>query len=124
MFDRLGQIVYGLEAGSADKVMEAAIEAGAEDVETEEGGEDDEPARHVIFSAFEDLNTVALALEASLGPARSTGIVWRPKTLAPVGGDAAAALLKLLEALDEDEDVQGVYGNYEISEEELSRLAG
>jgi YebC/PmpR family DNA-binding regulatory protein len=125
MFDRLGQIVYGLDVGTADRVMEAAIDAGAEDVESDEASEDeDDRPRHVIFAAFEDLNAVVEALETSLGPALSTGIVWRPKSLTPVTGDAAANLLKLLEALDEDEDVQDVFGNYEIGEEELAKLAG
>ena len=79
-FDRMGQITYAAKAGSEDKVMEAAIEAGADDVESDEDG-------HTVWTAFEDLNEVAQALEATLGEAKSTRIVWRPKSLTPVTGD-------------------------------------
>ena len=97
--------------------MEAAIEAGAEDVASDEEG-------HVIYAAFEDLGTVAEALEGALGPAKSTGVIWRPKSETPVAGDEAAKLLKLLDALDDDDDVQNVFGNYAIDDAELERLAG
>jgi YebC/PmpR family DNA-binding regulatory protein len=117
MFDRLGEITYPREAGSDDQVMEAAIEAGAEDVASDEDG-------HVIYSAFEDLGAVAEALEGALGPARSTGVIWRPKSEVPVSGDAVASLLKLLDALDDDDDVQNVFGNYAIDDAELERPAG
>jgi len=117
MFDRLGQIAYPAAAGSEDQVMEAAIEAGAEDVESDAEG-------HLIFTAFEDLSSVAEALEASLGAPKSVEIVWRPKTGTPVSGDAAATLMKLIDALDDEDDVQAVYGNYEIDDGEMARLAG
>jgi len=117
MFDRLGEITYARAAGSDDAVMEAAIEAGAEDVASDEDG-------HTIYSAFEDLGAVAEALEATLGPAKTTAVVWRPKSETPVAGDEAAKLVKLLDALDDDDDVQNVYGNYAIDEAELERLAG
>ncbi|HWF77412.1 MAG TPA: YebC/PmpR family DNA-binding transcriptional regulator [Caulobacteraceae bacterium] len=117
MFDRLGEITYAREAGSDDAVMEAAIEAGAEDVASDDDG-------HTIFSAFEDLSTVAEALEATLGPARSTGVIWRPKSETPVSGDDAAKLFKLIDGLEDDDDVQNVFGNYAIDEAELERLAG
>jgi YebC/PmpR family DNA-binding regulatory protein len=116
MFDRVGRIAYPLAAGSEDTVMEAAIEAGAEDVESDEDG-------HVIYTAFEDMSSVAEALEASIGPAKSTGVVWRPKTETPVTGDAAAGLIRLIDALDDDDDVQNVWSNEDISEDELARLA-
>jgi YebC/PmpR family DNA-binding regulatory protein len=121
MFDRLGQIIYPISAGSEDRVMEAAIEAGAEDVETDPGDEDT-PQTHVVYTAFEDLNGVVEALEASLGPAKSTAIVWKPKTLTPVSGDDTAPLMKLIDALDDDDDVQTVFGNYDISDEDLAKL--
>jgi YebC/PmpR family DNA-binding regulatory protein len=116
MFDRAGQIVYPAAAGSEDKMMEAAIEAGADDVESDEDG-------HTVYTAFEQLSEVAQALEAQLGPAKSTGLVWRPKSLTPVAGDAAGTLLKLIDALEEDDDVQNVYSNEDIAEAELEKLA-
>jgi YebC/PmpR family DNA-binding regulatory protein len=117
MWDRVGQIVYGAEAGSEDKVMEAAIEAGADDVESDEDG-------HTVWTAFDALNEVAQALEAALGPAKSTSIAWRPKTLTPVEGDAAASLMKLVESLEDEDDVQNVYFNADIAADELEKLAG
>ena len=116
-WDRVGQIVYGAQAGSEDKVMEAAIEAGAEDVESDEDG-------HTIYTAFQDLSEVATALEAALGPAKSTATAWRPKARTPLEGDAVATLMKLLDALDDDDDVQNVYSNEDISDAELEKLAG
>jgi transcriptional/translational regulatory protein YebC/TACO1 len=97
--------------------MEAAIEAGAEDVESDAEG-------HVIYAAFGDLGQAAEALEAALGPATSTQVVWKPKTETPVSGEAAASLVKLIDALDDDDDVQNVFGNYAIDQAELERLAG
>ncbi|MET0295032.1 MAG: YebC/PmpR family DNA-binding transcriptional regulator [Phenylobacterium sp.] len=117
MFDRVGRIVYPAKAGGEEAVMEAAIEAGADDVESDEDG-------HTIYTAFEQLNEVAAALEAALGEPQAAGPAWRPKSLTPVEGDQAATLMKLLDALDEDDDVQNVWGNYDIAAEELERLAG
>ena len=118
MFERVGQIAYPAAAGSEEQVMEAAIEAGAEDVES------DPEQGHLIYTALEDLQAVAEALEASLGAAKSTGVIWRPKTTTPVSGEAAAGVLKLIDALDDEDDVQSVYANYEIDEQELASLAG
>ena len=67
---------------------------------------------------------MAEALEKTLGPAKSTNIVWRPKSGTPVAGEAAESLLKLIDALDDDDDVQAVYGNYEISDEDMAKYAG
>ena len=117
MFDRLGQITYPAAAGSDDAVMEAAIEAGAEDVESDEDG-------HVIYTAFEDLGAVIEALEATLGQAKSTGVVWKPKTLTPVETETAASLMKLIDVLDEDDDVQNVWTNVDLTEEQMAELAG
>ena len=116
MFDRLGQVVYPASAAGEEAMMEAAIEAGAEDVESEED-------THVVFTAFEDLAAVAEALEARFGAPRSTAIVWRPKSLTPVAGDQAAGLLKLMDALDDEDDVQNVYPNSDISDEDMERLS-
>ncbi len=117
MFDRLGRITYPAAVGDEDKVMEAAIEAGADDVESDEDG-------HTIFTAYEALNEVAVALEGSLGPAKSTGFVWRPKSETPIAGDDVGTLMKLIDALDDDDDVQAVWGNYEISDEDMARFGG
>src|SRR5580692_8993805 len=117
MFDRLGEIVYPRAAGSDDAVMEAAIEAGAEDVQSDAEG-------HTIYAAFEDVNAVVEALEAALGPAKSTGVIWKAKTDVPVAGADVEKLMKLIDALDDDDDVQNVWGNYAIDEAELARLAG
>jgi YebC/PmpR family DNA-binding regulatory protein len=117
MWDRVGRIVYPAAAGSEDKVMDAAIEAGADDVESDA---DD----HTIYTAFDSLGEVAHALEAALGPARSTATAWRPKAQTPVSGEAAAGLMKLLDALEDDDDVQNVYSNEDISEDEMAKLAG
>ena len=116
MFDRMGQIVYPAAVGSGDKVMEAAIEAGADDVESDEES-------HIIYTAFEQLSEVAQALEAGLGAPKSTGVVWRPKSQTPVSGDAVATLMKLIDALEDDDDVQNVYSNEDIAEDELEKLA-
>ena len=116
MFDRVGQIIYPAAVGSEDKVMEAAIEAGADDVESDEEG-------HTIYTAFEQLSEVSQALETALGAAKSTGIVWRPKSLTPVSGEAAATLMKLIDGLEDDDDVQNVYSNEDIAESELEKLA-
>ena len=116
MFDRVGQIEYAAAAGSEDQVLEAAIEAGASDVNSDEDG-------HTVITALEDLNEVATALEARFGEARSTKVVWRPNINTPVAGDDATAVLKLIDALDDDDDVQNVYSNVEISDEDMERLS-
>jgi YebC/PmpR family DNA-binding regulatory protein len=116
MFDRVGQITYPASAGSEEAIMEAAIEAGAQDVESGEDG-------HLIFTAFEDLSAVAEALEGTaLGAPKGTAIVWRPKSGTPVSNDDSATLVKLLDALDDDDDVSNVYSNVELSDEQAAAL--
>jgi YebC/PmpR family DNA-binding regulatory protein len=117
MFDRVGQIAYPAQAADEEKAMEAAIEAGAEDVETDADG-------HTIYTPFETTSEVSDALADQLGEAQSVNVVWRPKTLTPVEGDQAAVLMKLIEALEDEDDVQNVYANFDISDEEMARLAG
>ena len=117
MFDHLGEIAYPRSAGTDEAVMEAAIEAGAQDVESDAEG-------HIIYAAFEDMGAVVEALEAALGPAKTTKVIWKPKAEVPVAGDAATTLLKMLDALDDDDDVQNVFGNYGLDDAELERLAG
>jgi YebC/PmpR family DNA-binding regulatory protein len=115
MWDHVGEIRYPPAAGTEDTVMEAAIEAGADDVASDEDS-------HVITTSFEDLSSVAEALESALGPPQSANVVWRPKSATPISGDAAATLLKLIDALDDDDDVQTVWSNEDIPEDELARL--
>jgi YebC/PmpR family DNA-binding regulatory protein len=122
MFDRLGEIKYPLKAASADAIFEAAIEAGASDVETDPGDGDEDEGGHIIYTAFEDLNEVAEALAKSLGDPKSTGFVWKPQALTAISGDSARTLMKLIDALNDDDDVQNVYANFEISEEEMEAL--
>jgi YebC/PmpR family DNA-binding regulatory protein len=117
MFDRMGEIVYRPEAGDADKVMEAAIEAGANDVESDEEG-------HWIYTSFEAMNEAAAALEKALGVPESVKIVWKPQNTVAVDLDKGATLQKLIGTLEEDDDVQNVYANYELSEEDLAKLDG
>jgi YebC/PmpR family DNA-binding regulatory protein len=114
-FDRLGLIEYPASAGDADQVFEAAIEAGAEDVESDEDG-------HQIWTTVDDLHGVARALEGALGEAESVKLAWRPQTSIEVGEEEAGQLLKLVDALEEDDDVQTVWGNYEIPDAVLEKL--
>jgi YebC/PmpR family DNA-binding regulatory protein len=114
-FARLGLIEYPASAGDSEKVFEAAIEAGADDVESDEDG-------HEIWASVDDLHEVARALEAALGAPESVKLAWRPQTSVDVAEDDAAQLLKLVDTLEEDDDVQTVWGNYEVSEAVLEKL--
>ncbi len=116
MFDRKGEISYAPQAGDEDSVMEAAIEAGAEDVVFDEEG-------HTITCAFEDLGDVASALEETLGEAASVNPTWKPQNLVPVDEDKAATLMKLIAALEDDDDVQNVYSNFEIDDAVMAKLS-
>ena len=115
MFDRVGEITYKPETGDADTVMEAAIEAGAEDVQSDENG-------HIITCAFTDIGEVSSALAESLGEAESVKPNWKPQNSTPVDEDKAGTLMKLMGVLDEDDDVQNVYANFDISDEIMARL--
>ena len=115
MFDRKGQVSYPASAGDADSVMMAAIEAGAEDVESSEDG-------HIIWCADTDLSDVSTALEDQLGESESTKLVWRPQTTTPLDLDGAQKLMKLIDALEDDDDVQTVTANFEIPDEIMDQL--
>lgn len=119
MFDRVGEIKYPLKAGDADKIFEAAIEAGASDVETEAGDGDEDPGSHTIYTSFEDFNEVAEALSKTLGDPQSTRIIWKPQSLTPVTGDPVRTVMKLLDALNDDDDVQNVFTNLDVSDEDM-----
>ena len=114
-FDRLGLIEYAASVGDEDKVLEAAIEAGADDVESDDDG-------HAIWVAVENLHPVARELEKTLGEAEGVKLAWRPSLKTEVSEGDAATLLKLIDVLDDDDDVQTVWGNYEISDEVMAKL--
>jgi YebC/PmpR family DNA-binding regulatory protein len=116
MFDRLGQVTYPAQAASADEMFEAAVEAGADNVES--GAEE-----HVVSCEPDALNAVRDALEQRFGASASARLVWRPKSLTPVDGAVAESLFKLLEALDDSDDVQSVFANYEMSDDVMARLS-
>ncbi len=115
-FDRIGEIHYPVEAGDPDTVLEAAIEAGAEDCQSGEGG-------HDIICAPDELNTVRDALEAKLGSPETARLGWRPQVTVPVGADQAETLFKLLDGLDDNDDVQRVVANFEVDDAVLERLS-
>ena len=114
-FDRVGLINYPAKAGDAEKIFEAALDAGAEDVSSSDDG-------HEIWTEIGALHEVAKALESVLGEAEGAKLAWRPQTMIDVGENDAATLFKLIDALDDDDDVQQVWGNYEISDEIMEKL--
>ncbi len=115
MFERKGEVVYPADAGDADTIFEAAIEAGAEDVESSEDG-------HIVWCADTDLNDVSNALEAALGESESTKLVWRPTTTTELGLEDMQRLMKLVDALEDDDDVQRVTTNFEATDEVMAQL--
>ncbi len=115
MFDRMGEIIYLLAAGTADQVMDAAIEAGADDVESDSDG-------HTIYCRDGDLAAVTEALEEALGESEDASLIWRPQTRTDLDLDTAQKLLKLIEALEDDDDVQTVTANFDIPAEVAARL--
>lgn len=117
MFDRVGQILYPASAGDADTVFEAALEAGADNVESDENG-------HEITTAPDDFNAVSEALEGDFGTPEEAGLAWKPQNTTPVNEDQAQTLLKLLDALDDLDDVQSVASNFDIPDEIMAQLAG
>jgi YebC/PmpR family DNA-binding regulatory protein len=116
MWDRVGEIVYPASAGDAEKVMDAAIEAGADDVQSDEEG-------HTILCAFENIGDVSRALEATLGEAESVKTIWKPQNNVPVDEERAQSLLRLVSVLEDDDDVQNVYANFEVDDETLAKLS-
>jgi YebC/PmpR family DNA-binding regulatory protein len=115
-FDRVGMIKYPAKAGSAEKVFEAALEAGADDCQSDEDG-------HEINCAVEDFASVRDGLEAVLGEAIEARLVWKPQLTVQVDAENAPTLMKILSALDDDDDVQNVYANFEMSDEVMEGLS-
>jgi len=117
MFDRMGVMVYPKSAGTDDQMLEAAIEAGFDEcVSTEEG--------HEFLVSLDSYGTARDALEKKLGQPQSARIEWRPKTMTPVSDDNGETLIKLVDALDDFDDVQNVFGNYELSDALMQKMAG
>ena len=117
MFERVGEIVYPVKAASADAMFEAALEAGATNVES---GTD----LHEIVTTVEDFAQVRDALEAKFGAPERAKLAWKPTTTVPVDESAADSLFKLVETLEDNDDVQTVWGNYEVADAVLEKLAG
>ena len=115
MFDRVGRIEYPREAGSEDAVMEAAIEAGADDVVAGEEG-------YEVVTSMESLRDVEKALEGKLGTPRRSAIVWRPQNSIAVDDEAGEKILRLVGALEDNDDVQNVYANFEVSDALVAKM--
>ena len=115
MFERKGEVVYPAEAGDADAIFEAAIEAGAEDVESSDDG-------HMIWCADTDLNDVSSALEEQLGESEATRLVWKPTTTTELDLDGMQKLMRLVDALEDDDDIQRVTTNFDASDEVMAQL--
>jgi len=115
MFAHIGEITFPASAGSADAVLEAAIDAGADDVASDTDG-------HFIATSFENLGSVAAALEEKLGAPTSVKAVWKPSLTTSVDEEKATSIMKMISALEDDDDVQNVYANFEISDEILKKL--
>jgi YebC/PmpR family DNA-binding regulatory protein len=116
MFDRVGVIEYDAKAASSDAMFEAALEAGADDVVSSESG-------HEIYAAVDHYGSVAKALEAKFGEPRKAALVWRPQNTVAVGDEQGEKLLKLIENLNEHDDVQNVYANFEVSDALVQRMS-
>ena len=116
MFDHLGVIEFDAKAASADAMLEAAIDAGAEDVVSNESG-------HEVYASQESFADVAKALEAKFGEPRKAALVWKPQNTIPVDDDKGEKLFKLMEMLNEHDDVQNVYANFEVSDALIAKMS-
>ena len=117
MFDHVGLIEFDAKVGSADDMLEAAIDAGADDVVS---GEE----THEIYCEHTALNEVTKALEAKFGEPKKSKLVWKPQNMIAVDDETGEKLMKLMDTLEEHDDVQNVYANFEISDALMAKLAG
>jgi YebC/PmpR family DNA-binding regulatory protein len=115
MFERKGLVVYKADVTDADTMFEHAIEAGAEDVESSEDG-------HDIYCGDTDLNDVSKALEAALGESETTKLIWKPTTMTELDLEGAEKLMRLIENLEDDDDVQNITTNMDVSDEIMAQL--
>ena len=116
MFERKGEIIFPSEVGDDDTVMMAAIDSGAEDVESSKDG-------HIIWCIDTNLSEVAAALESDLGESQSTKLIWQPNTTTELDLEGMQKLMKLVDALDDDDDVQRVTTNFEVNDEVMSQIS-
>jgi len=116
MFDHVGAVEFAAEKASADDMLEAAIEAGADDVISSEDG-------HEIVCSVENLHEVVRALEAKFGDPRKSGLVWKPQNTIAVDDEVAEKLLRLVDNLEDNDDVQNVYANFEISDALMAKMS-
>jgi transcriptional/translational regulatory protein YebC/TACO1 len=117
MFDHVGVIEYDADKASADAMLEAAIEAGADDVVSGEGG-------HEVYASQETLREVAKGLEAKFGEARKAAVIWKPQNTLMVDDETGEKLIKLMDLLNEHDDVQHVYANFEVSDALMDKMGG
>jgi YebC/PmpR family DNA-binding regulatory protein len=117
MFDHVGVVEYDAKVADADAMLEAAIEAGAEDVISDEND-------HQIFTTTETLRDVAKALEARYGEARKAAMIWKPQNTVMLADEAGEKMMKLMQALDDDDDVQNVFANFEVSDALMQKMSG
>jgi YebC/PmpR family DNA-binding regulatory protein len=115
MFDHVGAIEYDSSVASDDAMLEAAIEAGADDVQSSEAG-------HEIYTAQESFRDVAKALEAKFGEPRKASLIWKPQNTVAVDDETGEKLIKLLDQLNEHDDVQNVYANFELSDALMAKM--
>ncbi len=115
-FDRVGEISYPLSAGDADTIMMAALDVGADDVESDEDG-------HWIYCKFEDLSEVSDKLEAILGESTESKLIWKPQSRTEVDLETAQKLMRLVDMLEDDDDVQAVTHNFDVPEDVAAQLA-
>ncbi len=116
MFDRVGIVEYDADKASADDMLDAAIEAGADDVVSSEAG-------HEVYASQETFRDVAKALEAKFGEARKAAVIWKPQNTVAVDDETGEKLFKLMDALNDHDDVQNVYANFEVSDALMAKMA-
>jgi YebC/PmpR family DNA-binding regulatory protein len=116
MFDHVGVVEFDAKVASADAMLDAAIEAGADDVVSSEGG-------HEVYASQDSFREVAKALEAKFGEPRKAALVWKPQNTISVGDEDGEKLLKLIETLNDHDDVQNVYANFEISDALVAKMS-
>ena len=117
LFDHVGVVEFAAKAASADAIMEAAIEAGAEDVQSNEDA-------HEVITALESMREIAQELKSKFGEPRRASLIWKPQNTISVDDDAGEKILRLVGMLEDNDDVQNVYANFEVSDALVTKFAG